>query len=112
MRFAIHAPNFGAPGDLLDLALAAEVSGWHGFFLWDHVGSPAEAPMEVLDPWVMLGAIAARTERIRLGTAITPLARRRPHVVAREAATLDVLSGGRAVLGVGLGNPPVAEFAA
>ncbi len=89
---------------MVDLAVAAERAGWDAFFLWDHMVVD-RAGVEIVDPWVTLGAIAARTERIRLGTCVTPLARRRPQKVARETVTLDRLSGGRLVLGVGLGTP-------
>lgn len=61
---------------------------------------------------VLLGAIAARTSRVRLGTLVTPVPRRRPWKVAKEVTTLDHLSGGRAVLGVGLGFPPDIEYGA
>jgi alkanesulfonate monooxygenase SsuD/methylene tetrahydromethanopterin reductase-like flavin-dependent oxidoreductase (luciferase family) len=60
--------------------------------------------VDVADPWITLAAISTATERIRLGPMVTPLARRRPVKVAREAATLDRLSGGRLTLGVGLGS--------
>jgi alkanesulfonate monooxygenase SsuD/methylene tetrahydromethanopterin reductase-like flavin-dependent oxidoreductase (luciferase family) len=91
------------PVALVELAVAAEARGWDGVFLWDHVDyrSPVEA---VADPWVALSAIAARTERLRLGPMVTPLSRRRVQKVARETATLDHLSGGRLTLGVGLGS--------
>jgi alkanesulfonate monooxygenase SsuD/methylene tetrahydromethanopterin reductase-like flavin-dependent oxidoreductase (luciferase family) len=106
MRFALHVPNFAEPGELVELGVEAEASGWDGMFLWDHVfGGPA-FPVPMADPWVVLGALAVRTSSLRLGTAVTPLARRRPQKVAREAVTVDRLSGGRMVLGVGLGNPP------
>jgi alkanesulfonate monooxygenase SsuD/methylene tetrahydromethanopterin reductase-like flavin-dependent oxidoreductase (luciferase family) len=106
VRFALHAPNFGEPRDVVALGVTAERAGWDGFFLWDHVfGSPSFA-VPMVDPWVVLGALAQATTRIRLGTAVTPLARRRPQKVARETVTVDRLSGGRLVLGVGLGNPP------
>ena len=59
----------------------------------------------------MLGAFAQATERVRLGALVTPLARRRPWKVAKEVVTLDHLSGGRAVVGVGLGEPPDDDFA-
>jgi alkanesulfonate monooxygenase SsuD/methylene tetrahydromethanopterin reductase-like flavin-dependent oxidoreductase (luciferase family) len=59
---------------------------------------------------MVLGAIAARTEHLRIGPVITPVARRRPWKLAREVVSLDHLSRGRAVLGVGLGAPPDAEF--
>ncbi len=58
-----------------------------------------------IDPWVALAAAAMRTERIRLGTMLTPLPRRAPWEVASQTATLDGLSGGRVILGVGLGAP-------
>lgn len=113
MRFGLHVPQLGAlgePADLVDLARRAESAGWDGFFVWDHVmhaGDPAAC-----DPWVVLGAIAAVTERLLLGPLVTPLPRRRPWKVAREAVTLDRLSGGRAVLGAGIGTDHYREFAA
>ncbi|TDC54555.1 LLM class flavin-dependent oxidoreductase [Jiangella ureilytica] len=99
------------PSDLIDLGVAAEDAGWDGAFLWDHVyGSPA-APMPVADTWTVLAALAVSTRRITIGPMVTPLARRRPHKVARETVTVDRLCGGRLVLGVGLGNP-AEEFTA
>ncbi len=88
---------------LVSLAVAAEEAGWDGFFLWDHVVVPGE-PV-VADVWVALGAVAARTSSIRLGPLVTSLGRRRPWKVALEASTLQRLSGGRLVLGVGAGVP-------
>jgi alkanesulfonate monooxygenase SsuD/methylene tetrahydromethanopterin reductase-like flavin-dependent oxidoreductase (luciferase family) len=79
-------------------------------FLWDHLRFPGVD--NILDPWIALAAIATATERIRLGQMVTPLPRRRPWVVARQAAALDILSQGRMVLGVGLGDPEGGEFAA
>jgi len=111
MRFAVSIPNFGAFADtalLCDLAREAEARGWDGFFLWDHINWTSEP---TLDPWIALTAIAGATRRIRIGPMVTPLARRRPWIIARQTATLDVLSGGRVVLGVGLGFPPDTEFA-
>lgn len=106
MRFALHVPNFAEPAELVELGIVAEAAGWDGLFLWDHLyGSPSFA-VPMADPWVVLGALAVRTERLMLGTAITPLPRRRPEKVAREAATVDRLSSGRMVLGAGMGNPP------
>ena len=106
MRHALHVPNFAAPGDLVELGVTAERSGWDGVLLWDHVfGGPGFA-VPMADPWVVLGALADRTERVTLGTAITAAARRRPQKLARETVTVDRLSGGRMVLGVGLGEPP------
>ncbi len=97
------------PGTLAELAARAEAAGWDGFFLWDHIFYRPPVRL-VADPWVCLAAIAAATERIRLGPLITPLARRRPQVVARQTVTLDRLSEGRLVLGVGLGNDFSGEF--
>lgn len=110
MRFGISVPNIGDLNALVELGEQADREGWDGFFLWDHMRFSREFPVAVFDPWVVLGAIAVRTERIRLGTLVTPVARRRPWKLARETVTLDHLSRGRVVLGVGLGYPPDADF--
>jgi|SRR5829696_1313248 len=113
MRFGVFLPNFGPFGDpdrLVNLALAAERSGWEGFFIWDHIQLDGSAG-PIVDPWVALTAVAAATSTLRIGTMITPLARRRPWKVARETVTLDRFSDGRFTLGVGLGYPPEEEFA-
>lgn len=113
MKFALDLTIFGDladPARLANLAVEAESAGWDGFFLWDHLTTTHEP--EVTDPWVALSAIAARTERIRLGPMVTPLARRRMAKLARETVALDHLSGGRFILGVGLGEHDEAEFAA
>jgi len=112
MRYAVFAPNLGGysdPRTLAELAVLAEEYGWEGFFLFDHI-LPTEQGEPLSDPWVTLGAIAAKTSRIRIGTLVTPLPRRRPWKLARETVTLDRLSGGRLTLGVGLGGPPEREF--
>ncbi|MEV0087002.1 LLM class flavin-dependent oxidoreductase [Saccharopolyspora sp. NPDC050642] len=106
MRYALYLPPFGEladPGVLADLSARAENAGFDGVFLWDHVVRPRRPGLAVCDPWIALAAIAARTERIRIGTRITPLSRRRPHDVARQAVAIDQLSAGRFILGVGLG---------
>jgi alkanesulfonate monooxygenase SsuD/methylene tetrahydromethanopterin reductase-like flavin-dependent oxidoreductase (luciferase family) len=113
VKRGIYLPPFGSFGDvnvMVELAVSAEASGWDGFFLWDHIRY--EKPVPFVDPWVTMAAIAAATERLRIGALITPLARRRPHKVAREVVTLDHLSGGRAVLGVGLGIDFWGEYSA
>lgn len=113
MKFALDVPNsgkYGDPSTLVDLAVIAEESGWDGFFVWDHLVSGGRS--QVADTWTVLAAIAATTSRLRIGPMITPLARRRPWVVARQAATLDRLSNGRLVLGAGLGQFSAKEFAA
>jgi alkanesulfonate monooxygenase SsuD/methylene tetrahydromethanopterin reductase-like flavin-dependent oxidoreductase (luciferase family) len=113
IRSAISLPPFDALADpvvLARLAAEAEEAGWHGFFLWDHVRWSAPV-RHVADPWITLAAVATATERIRLGPMITPLPRRRPAKVARETATLDGLSGGRLILGAGIGSDRFgAEF--
>src|SRR5438270_12204995 len=109
MRYGVYVPNLGPYGDarvLADLAREAEEAGWDGFFLWDQVSkttlTPAVDPM--VDPWVALTAIALRTHTMRLGPLVTPLPRRRPWMVAREAVSLDHLSTGRLSLGAGSGG--------
>jgi alkanesulfonate monooxygenase SsuD/methylene tetrahydromethanopterin reductase-like flavin-dependent oxidoreductase (luciferase family) len=87
---------------LASLAADAERAGFDGFFLWDHIVYSAPTS-EVSDPWVCLAAIAVATSSLRIGPMVTPLSRRRVHKVARETVTLDRLSSGRVVLGVGLG---------
>ncbi|HEX5199429.1 MAG TPA: LLM class flavin-dependent oxidoreductase, partial [Actinoplanes sp.] len=109
MRFALSVPPFTDPHVVVRWARAAEANGWDGFFLWDHLRW--DDKVEVHDPWVLLGAIATATERLRIGTMVTPLSRRRPAVVAKHLVTLDHLSGGRVTLGVGLGDPPTYDFA-
>ena len=117
MRFAVWVPNFKEYGDarrLADLAGEAEDAGWDGFFLWDHVyrtrGGGLLPGMPVVDPWIAFAAIACGTERIRFGPMVTPLPRRRPWKLAREVVSLDHLSGGRVILGVGAGSPADYEF--
>lgn len=99
MRFGFVG-SYGSVHELLGMAQEAEAHGWDGFFTWDGI---SVGPMDTWDPWTLLGAVAACTERIRLGAMVFPLARRRPWKVAREALTVDHLSGGRLVLPVGLG---------
>ncbi|TFG27896.1 LLM class flavin-dependent oxidoreductase [Candidatus Thorarchaeota archaeon] len=115
MKYGINLPNFGWFGDIdtiVELAIEAEKSGWDGFFLWDHllVFKKEDMVLPFVDPWIALTAIACNTSKIRLGPLITPLPRRRPWKVAREALSLDHLSKGRLILGVGIGAPPDVEF--
>jgi alkanesulfonate monooxygenase SsuD/methylene tetrahydromethanopterin reductase-like flavin-dependent oxidoreductase (luciferase family) len=113
MRFAVDVPNFGDFADprvVADLARRAEDAGWDGLFVWDHVTHQKDLRRHIADPWVLLTAAALATRRIRLGTMITPVARRRVSKLAREVTTLDRLTGGRMILGVGLGAPVADEF--
>ncbi len=114
MKYAMYLPNmleFANARLLGELAREAEAAGWDGFFIWDEIHSVD--PTNVwpgCDPWVALAAIAMQTERIRIGTMVTPVARRRPWKLAQETVTLDHLSGGRLTLGVGLGSAPESDF--
>jgi alkanesulfonate monooxygenase SsuD/methylene tetrahydromethanopterin reductase-like flavin-dependent oxidoreductase (luciferase family) len=105
VKYGLTLPIFDEmahPAVLAELATEAEEAGWDGVFVWDHVyyREPATA---VTDPWIALAAMACATRRVTLGPMVTPLARRRPQVVARQVVALDHLSEGRMVLGVGLG---------
>ncbi len=115
IRYAVSVPNHGEYADpkfLADLARQAEDTGWDGFFVWDHILFMKSYVGPFVDPFIALAGIAVATTRIRLGTLVTPLPRRRPWNVARQAVTLDHLSNGRLVLGVGLGYPADSEFEA
>jgi alkanesulfonate monooxygenase SsuD/methylene tetrahydromethanopterin reductase-like flavin-dependent oxidoreductase (luciferase family) len=107
MQYALNLPNGGAWSDartLAELAQLAEESGWDGVFLEDYVVWQSDQEVPTHDPWIALAAMAMQTNHIRLGTQVTPLTRRRPWQVARETVTLDHLSDGRLVLGIGLGD--------
>ena len=88
-----------------ELAQDAEAANWDGVFIADAVdiGFPNAPPLPWFDPWIVLAAMAMRTEHLRIGTMITPVSRRRPWKLARETVTLDHLSNGRLIFGVGLG---------
>ena len=106
MRYGLELPNAGVCGDarsLAELASLAEAVGWDGVFLEDYV--VYYTPIPTYDPWIALAAMALSTQRIRLGTTVTALARRRPWILARELITLDHLSNGRMIFGAGLGGP-------
>ena len=94
--------TYADPRQSLRVAEAAESAGWDGFFVWDHLAFVWGPPSA--DPWVTLAAVAAETGSLTLGTAVTPLPRRRPQVVAQQVASLEALNGGRVVLGAGLGG--------
>jgi alkanesulfonate monooxygenase SsuD/methylene tetrahydromethanopterin reductase-like flavin-dependent oxidoreductase (luciferase family) len=98
------------PRVLMDVAQRAEEAGWEGLFLWDHIRY-REPVSAVADAWVGMSAIAAVTEKLLIGPLVTPLARRRVQKLARETVTLDHLSNGRLVLGVGLGSDSSGELA-
>jgi alkanesulfonate monooxygenase SsuD/methylene tetrahydromethanopterin reductase-like flavin-dependent oxidoreductase (luciferase family) len=113
MRYAVNVPNFGDFADphvVADLARRAEEAGWDALFVWDHVTWIKQERREIADPWVLLTAAALATSRIRLGTMITPVPRRRVSTLARQLTTLDRLTGGRMIFGVGLGAPVADEY--
>jgi alkanesulfonate monooxygenase SsuD/methylene tetrahydromethanopterin reductase-like flavin-dependent oxidoreductase (luciferase family) len=113
LQSALWFPLFDELADprvFVALAEEAETAGWDGVFVWDHIAWTAPV-QSVADPWISLAAAANATETIRLGTMVTPVPRRRPVKLARETASLDRLSGGRLILGVGLGSDAyAAEF--
>ncbi len=107
MKYAVDLAPLGEMGDprvLVRMAVAAERAGWDGVSTWDVLGTVMDAA--AADPFVALAGIAAATERVRLITSVVVLPRRRPQLVAQAAATLDALSGGRLVLGIGAGGDP------
>jgi alkanesulfonate monooxygenase SsuD/methylene tetrahydromethanopterin reductase-like flavin-dependent oxidoreductase (luciferase family) len=123
VRYGLVIPNWEAGSDvgrLVEVAIAAEEGGWDGVFLADHLIFPPPSEIGALsvpetflpmpDPWISLAGIATATKRVALGTWITPVPRRQPWQLARDLATLDRLSNGRVILGVGLGRRPDYEL--
>lgn len=111
MRYAVDIPNFGRwadPREVARLAQDVEAAGWDGLAIWDHI--LVQDGMDVGDPWIALAAAGQVTERIELISAVTPLPRRTPWKLAREVVSLDHLTNGRIVLGVGIGWPDDPEF--
>ena len=113
MKRGLYIPPFddlSSPSVVTELAVRAEEVGWDGVFLWDHIQYPD--PIKAMaDTWICLAAIAASTKRIRIGALVTPLARRRPLVLARQAVSLDILSRGRMVIGLSVGGDWNGEMA-
>lgn len=107
MQFGLMIPNLGPYGDaqtLVDLARDAEAAGWDGFFVWDTFRHAEAAGRPVADAWIALAAIAASTQRIRIGPRVSAPPRHRPWLLAQQAVSLDRLSGGRLILSVGSGD--------
>jgi alkanesulfonate monooxygenase SsuD/methylene tetrahydromethanopterin reductase-like flavin-dependent oxidoreductase (luciferase family) len=113
LKFGLYVPNFGKashPRTISNIALEAERHGWDGFFLWDHLVE-WDRRVAINDSFISLSAIAVKTSRIRIGTTLTPLPRLKPWIAARQAASLDQLSDGRMILGVGLGAKESCDYA-
>src|SRR5260370_1641563 len=100
----------GGGGVVGELGGLAEEGGWDGVFGEDYIVDQSDGAVPTCDPWIALAAMAVGTKQIRLGTSVTPLSRRRPWKVAREAVALDQLSNGRFILGVGSGDAGEAGF--
>jgi hypothetical protein len=107
MRYGIIIPG-GEPNAQCEMAQAAEAAGWDAVFVPDGIAIQdfSGKPMALFDPWVMLAAIAVKTQRIRIGPLIAAAPRRRPWKLAKETGTLDHLSNGRLILAAGLGAAP------
>lgn len=105
-QYAVYvaaSASYSDPEQLVEFAVAAEESGWDGFFVWDHLVSSIDFAEPVADAPTVLALVAAETKRIAFGSLITPLARRELSKVALEVVTLDQLSRGRLIFGAGLG---------
>lgn len=95
MQFGFVLPG-GTAAEQLEQAAIADEAGWDAVFVWEGAYG--------VDAWTLLAAMSQRTRHVRLGTMLTPLAWRRPWKLASQVVTLDALSGGRAILSVGLGS--------
>lgn len=107
MKFSVWPNPSRSPQDVLDLAQMADDDGWHCFWYADHymnnTGDESFKPGPVHEAWSILPAVAAATSRIRLGPLVAPTSVHHPALLANRAATIDQLSGGRFVLGLGAG---------
>jgi probable F420-dependent oxidoreductase len=115
MRYCLNLPTGGIaahPRTLAEFAAVAEDAGWDAVFVEDYIVYQNRPELPAYDPWVALAAMALATSKVRLGTMVTPVARRRPWKLAREAVTIDHLSEGRLILGVGIGDSADMTFTA
>ena len=107
MKFSLWPSNTRAPADVLEDVRGAEATGWYGVWLADHympnTGDTTPVRGDVYECWALLPALAAVTERVRIGTLVSPTSVHHPALLAKRAATIDQLSGGRFVLGLGAG---------
>lgn len=107
----IQFNEFANPDIVVEFAVEAEKAGWDGIFVCDHLLFSREPVNSIAETWILMSAIAAKTKKIKIGTYVTPLPRYHPWQFAKMAATLDILSKGRLILGIGIGGPEV-EFEA
>jgi alkanesulfonate monooxygenase SsuD/methylene tetrahydromethanopterin reductase-like flavin-dependent oxidoreductase (luciferase family) len=107
VKFSLWASNGSAWSEILDLATYAESVGWEGFWLPDHYMSESDDQSSgdepMLDCWTLLAAVAAAVPNIRLTSMVSPLTIHHPVVLAKRVVTVDQISNGRAVLGLGAG---------
>jgi len=107
MKFSFWPRNSLAPDELLETVRTVEQTGWYGVWLADHympdTGDETPARGDAYECWALLPAMAAITDRVRIGTLVSPTSVHHPAVLAKRATTIDRLSGGRMVLGLGAG---------
>jgi len=107
VKFSLWPNIDRAPADLLEQVRVADDTGWYGVWLADHympnTGDTTPARGDAYECWALLPALAAVTERIRIGTLVSPTSVHHPALLAKRASTVDRLSGGRMVLGLGAG---------
>ncbi|MHA2357529.1 MAG: LLM class flavin-dependent oxidoreductase [Candidatus Heimdallarchaeaceae archaeon] len=111
MNFGVVLPLDANIHSYGKIASKAENAGWDGVFVWDAISvGPKSNPMKINDPWIVLALIAENTEKVRIGTYVTGLPRRRPWKLAREMITLDHLSNGRLTVTLATGAADDAAF--
>jgi alkanesulfonate monooxygenase SsuD/methylene tetrahydromethanopterin reductase-like flavin-dependent oxidoreductase (luciferase family) len=103
----VHFNELADPKLVIEFAIEAEKAGWDGIFLPDHLLYDRKTVPSITDTWILLSAIAAKTKKIKIGTCVSALPRYHPWQFAKLSATLDILSNGRLILGIGLGGPAV-----
>jgi probable F420-dependent oxidoreductase len=107
VRFSLWPNDTRTPAEVLEQARVADATGWYGVWLADHympnTGDATPARGDTYECWALLPALAAVTERVRIGTLVSPTSVHHPALLAKRAATIDWLSGGRMVLGLGAG---------
>jgi probable F420-dependent oxidoreductase len=107
VKFSLWPNNSRTPAEVLEQARVADGTGWYGVWLADHympnTGDATPARGDTYECWALLPALAAVTERVRIGTLVSPTSVHHPALLAKRACTIDRLSGGRMVLGLGAG---------